>query len=205
MSKAKKRPIFTGAFEDLSKPIILPPMPPTMPPMHAKKASEILLGTMDAIDEKAAEQWRKEFVATVTKKSCKNFGLLFDWYGINKKDNERWFMLAFNMARDYIPAFSVVDEGKRGRPKEWDETKYLELYLNVNKKMREKGDNNLSRACRGLVKKNNMYHFLSAKTLSNMYLQSKDSHLVKIIDSLVAHSKFTQQQTEEMIVKFLCH
>jgi hypothetical protein len=199
MSKAKKRPIFTGAFEDLSKPIILPPMPP----MHAKKASEILLGTMDAIDEKAVEQWRKEFVATVTKKSCKNFGLLFDWYGINKKDNERWFMLAFNMARDYIPAFSVVDEGKRGRPKKWDETKYLELYLNVNKKMREKGDNNLSRACRGLVKKNGGP--MSAKTLSNMYLQSKDSHLVKIIDSLVAHSKFTQQQMEEMIVEFLCH
>ncbi len=55
----------------------------------------------------AAERWAMG--------TAERFGALFDHYGIDRADPERWFTLSFRLALDFIPAFGTGLRKKPGR------------------------------------------------------------------------------------------
>ena len=111
-------------------------------------------------------------------------GILLKHYGIDKNDNNRWFMLALNLAATHVPGFGIEHEKKTGRPKEWDETKLAKLYLDVEELKRELAENGYStqitNVCRTMARKE-PYKEYTGKTLSNQYYNSKNSPLTKLL------------------------
>ncbi len=115
---------------------------------------------------------------------------LFDHYKIDKYDlNNRWYLLALNLATDHVPGFGVEQTKQSGRPREWDIVNLAILYCDVKDLKREREGKKLStktsEVCRFLSKrKQYMGKRLSGKTIVNLYLKSKESPFV----SLYIHS-----------------
>lgn len=93
---------------------------------------------------------------------------LLEDYNISKDAEDRWFRLAFALAREYVPAFQM-EAGPRGRKQKWTEEARLKLYARVSYRQSQNPGQSASEICSHLAKSYGMKH----GTLYSQYKKAK--------------------------------
>jgi hypothetical protein len=176
MAKKSKRR-FKGAYSKLVEPIVLP-LPPSTPIviLHTEEDKKQI--------KNEYEKWKSECASSIAKESSEKFHLLFDWYGIDSEKPDRWSNLAIRLAIDYIPGFSTAKPS--GRHNEWDNSRLLKLYCDINKIRKENNNCSIQRACSLLAGRKNEYG-VKQRTLYNKYSDAKKSIFVEWINTLLGN------------------
>jgi len=185
--KKKKKNKFTGKYSKLSEPIVIP-NPPSLPTLLTSGKNEK--------NKQSAEKWEKACTLIGTTLAIKKLGLLFDWYGIDKKNEDRWFNLAFRLAIDYIPGFSTAKPP--GRHNEWDDFRLLKLNWEVKKVQKEKGQYSAQDACRLLAKRPNEYS-QTQRTLYNRFIESNKSDFQKFLDNISENTNLSPSKIDTLV------
>lgn len=145
-----------------------------------------------AIHQKDLEKYHFKTAMKATTEAIEKMFLLLDHYNIDRNDEEKWFFLAFNLARNHIEGFSLEDKKPEGSPKIWDNFTYLKLYHDVSNKVSLSPDKSIAWACRQLVKAQPWKDMLrgdKGKSLENQYNKSKSSPLVKFYNFILSDSR----------------
>lgn len=79
------------------------------------------------------------------------FSLLFQHYGIDSRDQARWEKLATELAFDHVPGLQLAEPEFRGRKREWNLNKRVQLFDDVSALI-HKGQS-ARNACRILAKR----------------------------------------------------
>jgi len=79
------------------------------------------------------------------------FSLLFQHYGIDSRDQARWKKLATELAFDHVPGLQLAEPEFRGRKREWNLNKRVQLFDDVSALI-HKGQS-ARNACRILAKR----------------------------------------------------
>ena len=79
------------------------------------------------------------------------FSLLFQHYGIDSRDQARWEKLATELAFDHVPGLQLAEPEFRGRKREWNLKKRVQLFDDVSALI-HKGQS-ARNACRILAKR----------------------------------------------------
>lgn len=119
-----------------------------------------------------------------------NLILLLDHYGIDRDDENQWFFLAFELAREHVPAFQ--NPPAKGRPRKTIDK--LALYRAVQMKKSEKEGMSASWAI-GEVKRK-MYPGVPKKTVADWYYDA-----VAIVEA----SSIDAKERDELIAQGLWH
>ena len=190
--RRQKHKKFTGKFSKLSKEIKIPPPP--------QKIVTVLTSPDEKEQiEKERKEWKRKCAHIVVKKSNEKLDLLFDWYDIDKNDlNGRWFRLAV----DHIRGFSVVEEKSRGRPKEYNDFKLLQLNWEINKTLKEKKQKHPSYSAKAVCKYATGWGCIG-DSLYNRYLESKQSTFVQWFESMKDGSNRSSKELNETVEEFI--
>ena len=114
--------------------------------------------------------------------------VLFAHYGIADSP-DKWILLAFRLAADHVPGFSLEPEKNRGRKLETDDKFLLQLYLDVQRKSAPKHGRtpSVAQICTALIRGNSFYKDYASKTLQNLHTQSQSSAFVRIYEYMIAN------------------
>jgi hypothetical protein len=120
-----------------------------------------LLASPEQVEEIQAAEQRQRIEA------------LFQHYGIDQKKSDACARLVLALAQDHVPGFQILpDDAKAyGRPKEWDGSRYWELYADV-KSLEKKGLSALS-ACENLSRRDR-YKGYSKENLYRRYQEADE-------------------------------
>lgn len=173
-----KKPKFKGA---LNAPLIitLPPKPPR------GAAAQILLKKQY---ESELKIYFLDYMSQY-KKQLSKMNLLLDHFYLSDDDVNCWFKLSFELAQLYVPGFQIKHRKSGGRPKKWDSTLYLALYIAVenyiNQSPTKSRRPNVSDACRILSRKYPWNNLIKNKdTLRNEYQRACKSPFVLLLESI---------------------
>ncbi len=115
--------------------------------------------------------------------------LLLDEYGIARDDPERWLLLAFELARDFVPGFAIDNRKAAGRPPTWKNSlRLFYLWWDVQELRRKNNRLSVASACAALAKQPEWGKW-SKSTLRRQYeAEAEASDFVtfatKVIDKL---------------------
>lgn len=119
------------------------------PPLYTGKLKEPLplcdtgMWALSAYRRRVLDQY-KELVG-------QKFSLLFQHYGIDSRDQARWEKLAADLAFDHVPGLQLAEPEFRGRKREWNLNKRVQLFDDVSALI-HKGQS-ARNACRILAKR----------------------------------------------------
>jgi len=194
--RRQKHKKFTGKFSKLSEKIKIPPRPQKIVTVLTSPDEEEQI-------EKEREEWKTKCAFIAGKNRFEKFDLLFDWYDIDKNDlNGRWFKLAFRLVLDHIRGFSVVEEKRSGRRKEWNDFRLLELNWEINKTLKQKKQRDPSYSAKAVCKYATDWGCKSG-ALYNRYLESKQSTFVKWFESMENNSNLSSKEINETLEEFI--
>lgn len=137
----------------------------------------------------------------VIKELTERMKLLLKHYEIESNDENRWYELALNLAKNHVPGFRV--EGKSGKKTGWTPQAYAKLYFDVQRERLFAKNLNVATigwACNRLIKKSPWKNFkinkndktLTAKTLQNKYSEAQSSVLITAFLRNQKEAFFTQ-------------
>lgn len=157
------------------------------PPLHSalKEPTE----AQKQAYQKELQRYNLDTAIKATAEAAEKMFLLLDHYNIDRNDEEKWFFLAFNLARNHIEGFSLEDKKPKGSPRIWDNFTYLKLYHDVSNKVSLSPNKSIAWACGQLVKAQPWKDMLrgdKGKSLENQYNKSKSSPLVKFYNFILS-------------------
>jgi len=181
-----------GKYSKLRKPIILPLPPPT--PIT-------LLHTPEQVKQikNEREKWKQECEIFAAKEIFDKFNLLFDLYGIDRNDPNKWFKLAFGLATYHYAGFSGASPP--GRHEKWNDLSLLKLYCDINQIRKEKKNCSIKHACSLLSRREHEYS-QSPRTLYNMYFVAKKSIFVEWLKSLSIKHGVDSDENDQYLEEF---
>lgn len=174
---SKSKPTYTGKYTPLNEPAVIEKV--DLPQVNVIRSDE----DNDAI-EKLHKAWKQNTRLELAKVFTEKEALLFEYYGIDYGDHHK---LSHALMEDYIPGFQIRNlnlEKTPGRQSKWTDYRLLELYLDVEKLLKEKQRINPSLTPSSIIKELSTKYQANEKVLQNQYSQSKHSGWVKIIEQL---------------------
>lgn len=184
-SSKKKRSPQKKLSAKLTTPIIV-----ESPPIIPSEAAQILFPECADEHKIKVRKWANEIADDVMMQRGKKLKALLDQYGISNEEPERWFLLAWQLAADFVPGFEVHYKPRAGRPQKWNAAKHAALYYAVEETIVQGSKNsrplNKHDACRSLSKKEPWKNLGTAKTLYNQYMLACDSIFVQSIKHIEA-------------------
>lgn len=174
---SKKQQPFTDKYTPLNEPAIIDTA--DLPQEHAFRSDE----DNEAI-VKQHKQWTHETNFEVAQELTEKEGLLFEYYDIECGD---YLKLSHALMQDYIPGFQVRNKNEEkhpGRQSKWTDYRLLELYLDVEKLLKEKQHINPALTASSVIKELSSKYKANEKVLQNQYSESKHSGWVVIIEQL---------------------
>jgi hypothetical protein len=132
-----------------------------------------------ALDSLMLDDTKQEFdlaAELLQKEVSRRFEVLFDHYNIRKDLSERYLLLSFALATEFVPNFSPYKSygRERGRPK--SVSKHIEMVKEVDKVRAEKPVS-LIQACRILTKRNGPWKGKRPSDLQAAYYRVRKADL----------------------------
>lgn len=119
----------------------------------------------------------------VTNDAVRKLELLVDHYQVERGNPYQWQILAFRMARQFIPGFQITARPVVGAPLDWGPVELAGLFLEVEA-LTKQGMSAMD-ACRTLLRaQDGSWRYprcRSAKTIYRRYQQSKKSAYVRLM------------------------
>ena len=129
MAKVKKssKPIFAGK---LATPLAKPPQSPLL--------AAIDLGLNEHAEERYKAElahWRSEIGIQLFQK----LELLLEHYDIAMDNEAKWLLLAFGLAKDFVPGFAIDQQGRSGAPEKWHVGRLVDLWMDIQELQTARG------------------------------------------------------------------
>lgn len=129
---------------------------------------------LHGLDSKEIE--KANFIQAMREAQDAKIELLLKHFGISQDREDKWETLAYQLARAHVPGLDIVEtppheRKRRGRPSDWTNTRYLQLYKSVEERVEKQGKSRRS-ICFNLAK-SKRWGSSSGKALYRRYWEAK--------------------------------